>query len=150
MGAQKKYKVTLTDKERCELKAMVSTGKRAAYKITHARVLLLADENGKTGSDKDKAIAHSLGIGLTTIARVRRRFVEEGLEAALSRQPQLTRRAKKLDGAGEAFLIATVCSTAPEGRSTWPLKLLADKRVTSGVVESISHETVRQTLKKTP
>jgi len=88
-------------------------------------------------------------VGLSTVARVRRRLVEEGLESALNRQVQKNRRARKLDGEGEAFLIAVACSQAPEGRTAWTLKLLADRLIECEIVDSISMEAVRQTLKKT-
>ena len=97
---------------------------------------------------RDEDIARSLQIGSATVERVRRRCVEEGIEAALGRREQLNRRQKKLDGSGEAHLIALACGEPPEGRAGWTLKLLADRLVEREVVESISRETVRQTLKK--
>lgn len=145
----KRYRVTLTDEERAALKKLVSVGKAAARKITHARILLLADERSSGGGKTDVDIADALQVGLITVGRVRRRLVEQGLEAALNRQPQRNRRAKKLDGNAEAFLVATACSEAPEGRSSWTLKLLADRLVECEYVDSISPETVRQALKKT-
>ena len=98
---------------------------------------------------KDEEIARSLQIGNATVERVRRRCVEEGVEAALGRKEQLRRRQKKLDGLGEAHLIALACGEPPEGRADWTLQLLADRLVECEIVESISTETVRQTLKKT-
>lgn len=145
----KKYKVTLSEEERSMLLALVSVGKTAARKITHARILLLADANSKDGSRTDGMIVKALQVGLISVGRVRKRFVEQGLEAALNRQIQLNRRAKKLDGEAEAFLLATACSTAPEGRTSWTLKLLANRLVECSFVDSISPESVRQTLKKT-
>jgi len=145
----KKYKVTLTEEERSMLKELVSVGKAAARKITHARILLLADENSKAGSSTDEKIVEALQVGLISVGRVRKRFVEKGLEAALNRQVQINTKAKKLDGEAEAFLVATACSTAPEGRTSWTLKLLANRLVECRYVESISSESVRQTLKKT-
>lgn len=145
----KKYKVTLTVEERAMLRDLVSVGKAAARKITRARILLLADENSEAGKHTDEAIAKALQAGTATVARVRRRLVEQGLEAALNRKFQHNRRAKKLDGRGEAFLVATACSAAPEGRTSWTLKLLADRLVECDIVDSISPEAVRQTLKKT-
>lgn len=145
----KKYKVTLSEEERSMLLALVSVGKTAARKITHARILLLADANSKDGSRTDRMIVKALQVGLISVGRVRKRFVEQGLEAALNRQIQLNRRAKKLDGEAEAFLLATACSTAPEGRTSWTLKLLANRLVECSFVDSISPESVRQTLKKT-
>ncbi len=145
----KKYKVTLTEDERRDLIKRVSSGKTAARKITHARILLLADENSDEGNIIDRSIAKFTQVSVETVGRVRRRFVEEGLESALNRQVQKKRRSKKLDGKAEAFLIATACSTAPEGRKSWTLSLLADRLVECDIVESISRETVRKLLKKT-
>ena len=145
----KKYRVKLTTEEQQELKALVSRGRAAAYKQTHARILLLSDEAQVDGAMKDEEIARSLQIGEATVERVRRRCVEEGVEAALGRKEQLNRRPKKLDGQGEAHLIALACGEPPPGRVSWTLKLLADRLVECEIVESISPETVRQTLKKT-
>ncbi len=146
--SKKLYRVKLTEGERIELKAIISKGKAAARKQTHARILLLSDETSAAGSKTDQAIVSALGTSLRTIERVRQRFVEDGLETALNPKPQTRYRSKKLDGAGEAFLVATACSTAPEGRSSWTLQLLADRLVECEITESISYETVRQTLKK--
>ena len=145
----KKYRVHLEEWEREELKALVSKGRAAAYKQTHARILLLSDENPAEGPMKDQEIARALQVGISTVERVRRRCVDEGVEAALGRKEQVNRRQKKLDGSGEARLIAMACSQPPEGRASWTLKLLADGLVEREVVESISAETVRNTLKKT-
>ena len=145
----RKYRVQLGTEERQELKALVSRGRAAAYRQTHARILLLSDEAQGGGAMKDEEIARSLQIGSATVERVRRRCVEEGVEAALGRREQLRRRPKKLDGSGEAHLIALACSEPPKGRASWTLKLLADRLVEREIVESISPETVRQTLKKT-
>lgn len=145
---EKKYRVTLTDTERSMLKELVSKGQAAAQKITRARVLLLADERAAHGAHTDEFITQALGVGIVTVGRVRRRFVERGLEAALTRQEQQNRKAKKLDGKAEAVLIATACSAPPEGRSSWTLRLLADRLIECHVVDSISHEAVRQALKK--
>ena len=97
---------------------------------------------------KDEEIARALRVGTATVERVRRRCVEEGLEAALGRRQQLNRRQRKLDGAGEARLMAMACSQPPEGRAAWTLRLMADQLVECEIVGSISTETVRQTLKK--
>lgn len=144
----KKYRVTLTEEERSFLKGLVSSGKAAARKITHGRILLLADENSGAGNNTDEAIVNALQVGVVTVARIRQRFVEQGLESALNRQVQKNRKSKKLDGEAEAFLVATACSAAPEGRKSWTLKLLADRLVECEVVETISTEAVRKTLKK--
>ena len=146
---EKKYRVGLTGEEQAELRGLVSRGRVAAYKQTHARILLLSDESQPEGALKDGEIARSLKVGTTTVERVRRRCVEEGLESALGRKEQVNRRQKKLDGQGEAHLIALACSQAPEGRRSWTLQLLADQLVEREIVASISTETVRRTLKKT-
>ena len=146
---EKKYRIELSVEERQELKAMVSRGRAAAYRQTHARILLLSDEGQGDGVMKDGDIARSLPVGRATVERVRRRCVEEGVEAALGRREQLNRRQKKLDGPGEARLVALACAEPPLGRVSWTLKLLADRLVECKIVESISTETVRQTLKKT-
>ena len=139
----------LSVEERQELKALVSRGRAAAYKQTHARILLLSDESQSGGGMRDGDIARSLQAGTATVERVRRRCVEEGVEAALERKEQLNRRAKKRDGEGEAHLIALACAEPPEGRVSWTPQLLADGLVEREIVESISTETVRRTSKKT-
>lgn len=146
---KKKYIVSLTSQERAYLGKLTTTGKSSAYKINHARVLLLADTNREEGDWIDQAIASTLNISASTIERIRQRFVEEGLEQALNRQPQSQHKPHRLDGEHEAHLIALTCSTPPSGYSRWTLRLLAEKLVELEEVESISHETVRQTLKKT-
>ena len=145
----KKYRVRLVEDERQELKSLVSRGRAAAYKQTHARILLLSDENQADGAMKDEEIARALNVGTATVERVRRRCVEDGIEAALARKQQVNRRAKLLDGQGEARLIALACGEPPEGRADWTLRLLAERLVECEIVDSISTETVRQTLKKT-
>ena len=145
----KKYRVNLTEDERDFLKQLISKGKAAARKITHAQVLIHADESGSTSPLKDADIAKAVHISRLTIERIRKRFVEEGIESALNPKVQARRRAKKLDGEAEAFLVATACSKAPEGYKGWTLKLLADRLVECEIVDSISGETIRQTLKKT-
>ena len=135
----KRYRVKLSAEERQELKTLVSRGRGAAYKQTHGRVLLLSDEAHVDGAMKDEDIARVLQIGRATVERVRRRCVEEGIEAALGRK-QVNRRPKRLDGQGEAHLIALACGEPPEGRASWTLKLLADRLVECEVVE-VSTET---------
>ena len=144
----KKYIVDLSVDERGYLEEFTTTGRHAAYQITRARVLLKADRNQLGGSWCDVEISAALDVGIATVERVRRRFVEIGLEAALQRQPGGGRK-RKLDGEQEAHLIALRCSDAPNGQARWTLRLLADQMVELGHVESISDETVRQTLKKT-
>ena len=146
----KKYKVTLTADERRALHDLIATGKAAARKLTHARILLKADVSDDGLHWPDWRIADALEVGIDTVERVRQRFVEQGFDAALDRKKRLTPpRAVKLDGRGEARLIALACSPPPEGRVRWTMKLLADRLVELEVVESISDETVRVALKKT-
>ncbi len=144
----KKYRVKLTEAERQELKELLNKGRIAARKQTHARILLQCDESGAIPVKTDQAIAASLNISTRSIERVRQSFVEEGLESALNPKVQKHHLPKKLDCAAEAFLVATVCMGAPEGRAEWTMQLLADKLVECKIVDSISDETVRTTLKK--
>ena len=146
---KKKYIVTLTPVERQMLQAMLSRGKAAARKLMHARILLKADVTAGRPALSDDAIAEGIEAGRATVERVRRQFVEEGLEAALERRKPRRAYRRKLDGDGEAHLIALACSQAPEGRSRWTLRLLADRMVVLEHVDQLSHETVRAVLKKT-
>ena len=146
---KKKYIVTLRQEERQMLQAMLSKGKAAARKLMHARILLKADAGEGGPAWNDDAIAEGLEVGRATVERVRKQFVEEGFEAALDRRKPRRRYQRKLDGDGEAHLIALACSQAPEGRSRWTLRLLADRMVQLEQVDHLSHETVRQVLKKT-
>ncbi len=144
----KKYVVRLTAKERKYLEEFVSKGKRAAYKIKHANILLKADADGPGWSDE--AISEAFSAHANTVRNVRQRFVERGLVAALERKKQSTPSHKRiLDGEKEARLLAIGCSKPPKGRSRWTLHLLAHELVRLDIVESISYETVRRTLKKT-
>jgi transposase len=145
----KKYRIKLTEAERNELKALLNKGRTAARKQMHARILLQCDESGVEPPNKDQDIAKALNTSARSVERVRQRFVEEGLEAALNPKIQERTRFRKLDGAAEAFLVATACSQAPEGRTDWTMQLLADKLIECKMVDSISDETVRKTLKKT-
>jgi hypothetical protein len=146
----KKHIVTLTDDERQSLSALASAGRAAAKRITHARILLKADAAVGGPNWPDVDIADALEVGVRTVERVRERFVEQGLEAALSRKPQIRlSRLPVFDGDAEARLIALACSRPPEGRARWTLRLLADRLVELEVVEAVSHETVRRTLQKT-
>ena len=149
MMSTKKYRIRLTTDEQQELNALVSRGRAAAYKQTHGRILLMSDESRSDGGMKDAEITSALGVGQSTVERIRKRCVEEGVESALNRKKQLRRRQKRLDGEGEARLIAMACGEPPEGRASWTLKLLADQLVECEIVETISTETVRQALKKT-
>jgi len=139
----KRYVVELTGEERARLRDLLRGGKASVRMVTRARVLLKADE-GRT----DEAIAAALDVGTATVGRIRRRFVEEGLERALRERPRPGQR-RRLSGKQEAHLVAVACSTPPEGRARWTLRLLAGKVVELGFVPSISPETVRQVLKKT-
>jgi|SRR5215472_1641694 len=146
----KKYKVTLTAEERQQLQQQIAAGKAAAKKLTHARILLKADAAPGGPAWDDQRIAQAVEVSTDTIARVRQRFVEQGLEAALTRKKQeQPSRERKLDGRAEARLIALACSGPPAGRKEWTMQLLADKLVALEIVESISDETVRRILKKT-
>ena len=146
---KKKYLVTLTGEERQALHELTTAGKASALRQTHARILLKADQAKGGPAWPDERIAEALDVGLATVARVRQRFVEEGLEAALCRKPHQRHRPCKLDGRGEARLIALACAAPPDGRKEWTMRLLADRLVELEVVESISDETVRRVLKKT-
>lgn len=145
----KKYRVTLTAQERVDLGALISRGKAAARKLTHARILLQADEAPGGPGRTDSEIAAALDTSTRTIERVRQRFVEEGLESALLPKPSKRIYARSLDGAQEAHLIALACSPPPQGKRRWALRLLAERVVALGYVASTSHESVRRTLKKT-
>jgi transposase len=144
----KKYNVTLTQEERERLENIILSGKSAARKITRARILLKAD-SGKCGPGyKDEDIKEALDVGINTVANIRQRFVQEGLEEALVNRPSSRVYKRKLDGDAEARLATLACSSPPEGRDSWTLKLLADRMVELEYVDSISDETIRRTLKK--
>ena len=138
-----KYKVELTEPERSRLAEVAHRGKSSARTVKRALALLKADEG-----QVDREIADALAISARTVARVRTRFVNEGLTSALHDRPR-PGRSRKLNGRQEAHLVAVTCSDAPEGHTTWTLQLLADKVVAMEFAESISRETVRQVLKKT-
>lgn len=138
-----KYIVDLTKHEEEQLRKFISRGTVSARRAARARILLKANE-GLT----DEQVAAALDVGIATVGRIRQRFVEEGVEAALKDRPRPGQR-RKLTGKQEARLIALVCSSPPQGRARWSLRLLADKVVELGFTESICHETVRQVLKKT-
>ena len=146
----KRYKVTLDAQERQDLHDLIAAGQAAARKLTHARILLKADAAEGGPAWPDHQIADALEVSVATVERVRQRFVEEGLDAALDRKRrERPAREVKLDGRAEARLIALGCSAPPEGRAVWTMRLLADKLVELEVVDSISDETVRLALKKT-
>jgi transposase len=139
----KKYQVSLTELERETLLALTKKGAIAARKLSRAHILLQADAGAA-----DDAIAHALHIGTATVERIRKRFVEGGVEAALTERPRPGGK-PKLDGKAEATLVAWACSTPPDDHKQWTMQLLADKLVELKLVEAISDETVRRTLKKT-
>jgi transposase len=145
-----KFKVTLSVEERQTLEHLVSVGKAAARKLVHARILLLADEGPGGPQRIDEDIVESLHVSLSTINRVRKRFVTESVSAALDHRPQPPRPEKvKLSDAVEKQLIELACSDPPQGRCCWTLQLLADRLVALGRVDGVSRETVRRALKKT-
>ena len=147
---RKKYTVTLTAEERRQLSDLIAAGTAAARKLAHTRILLKADAAGGGAAWTDERIAEAVEVGRATVERVRQRFVEQGLEAALVRKPQdRPSRERKLDGRAEARLIALACSAPPGGRAEWTMQLLADRLVELEVVDTVSDETVRRALKKT-
>lgn len=145
----KKYIVRLSEDERTELKNLVRIGKVAAHKRLHAEILLKADVSDLGDQWQDQAISNAFGISTRPVERVRERLVKEGLEAALNRAKSNRVKSRVIDGENEAHLIALACGDAPDGRSRWTLRLLGQQMVKLGYVESVSHETIRQTLKKT-
>jgi len=144
----KKYLVHLTEDERTYLKSLIHKGKVAAHKRLHAEILLKADLGELGEKWQDKQIGETFGLSTRTVERVRERLVREGLEAALNRAAPVRARKRKIDGENEAHLVALLCGDAPEGRSRWTLRLLGQRMVELGYVESVAHETIRQALKK--
>ena len=147
MALKDKFIVRLTPEQRQELEKLVATGRRSAAMLTRARILLKADADGDGWADD--RIAEALDTSASTVARVRKKFVRQGLQAAIGRQRPTGRQYRKLDGAQEAQLAAVACSLPPEGQARWTMKLLADKLVELEVVETIDPATVWRTLKKT-
>lgn len=143
------YRVILSEEQRAELRGLVGSGTAPARMLTRARILLKANHGEGGPGWSDAAIAGALDVNPSTVLRVRRRFVTEGLTATLERKRPDRVYERALDGAQEARLIAVACSVPPDGQAHWSLRLLADELVRLEVVETISHETVRQTLKKT-
>lgn len=144
----KKYIVELTSEERKQLQQLVKKGKVPGYKIRHAQMLLKADQGNKGPCWPDAQVAEVFAAHVTTVERLRKRFIEQGLETALERNKR-NNYARKLDGDAEAHLISIACSAPPAGRSEWSLRLLADRLVELSVVDSVSYMTVSRTLKKT-
>ena len=145
----KKHHIRLSPQEREELETILRKGKASAHRQRHARILLLADANGPQGGWSDSQISDAAHTSVPTVERVRRICVEHGLERALERKDPEREYVRKLDGQAEAQLIALCCGEPPEGHARWTLHLLAGRLVELQIVDSISHETVRQTLKKT-
>ncbi len=135
--------------ERQALEDLVHKGKAAAIRRTHAQILLLADVGTEGPGKLDGEIAEHVGVNHRTVSRLRQRCVEEGLDAALERKPRSRERSRALDGDGEAQLVALMCGDPPPGQSRWTLHMLGSRLIELDVVASISHETVRQVLKKT-
>jgi transposase len=144
----KKFIVRLSVEERHQLESLIARGKSAARKLARARILLKADCSALGPAWSDEQISGALDVGPITVHRVRRAFVEGGLEGVLVRRP-VPRRPRMLDGEQEAHLIALACGSPPAGRRRWTLRLLADRMVALGHVGSVSHETIRRTLQKT-
>ena len=145
-----KYTVTLSEEERQELQSISSKGSHNSQKVLNALILLNVDVNQpKESRSPNESVSKVLKISMKKIDRVKKRFVEDGLEIALSGHPKVREYERKVDGDLEAKIVATSCSTPPEGFSRWSLRMLADKVVESEYVDRISYETVRRTLKKT-
>jgi len=145
----KKYIVELTSEERSGLKNIIKAERMAEHKRRHARILLKADQGPQGPAWKDADIANAFDCTIKSVERFRKRLLEHGLDAAMEHSNRGAYRTKKLDGVAEAHLIATACSSAPEGRNRWTVRLLADEMVSLGIVDSCSKSTVHNTLKKT-
>ena len=146
---RKRYIVQLNEEEQAGLRTLVGSGNAPARGLTHARILLKANQGEGGAGWTDAAIAGALEVGRATVERVRQTYATLGLEAALARKSPQRVYERTLDGAGEARLVALACSPPPTGQARWTLRLLAEQLVTLAVVDSISLETVRQTLKQT-
>ena len=144
----KKYIIRLSLEERAELSSLVNKGKAAAYKRLHSQILLKSDINEAGPGWSDQKIAEAFDVSIPTIERLRKRLVKEGLESALNRVKQKKVRRCSLDGEQEAHLIALTCSDPPGGYGRWTLRLLSDQMVELNYTDKVSHETVRQVLKK--
>ncbi len=146
---RKKYQIVLSSDERTQLSQLIAAGTASARKLSHARILLKADQSPAGPGWVDQRIADAVEVSQPTVFRVRKQFVQDGLQAALDRRPSRRTYLRKLDGEQEAHLIALACSDPPPGRARWSLRLLADQLVELEIVEEISYQTVRRTLKKT-
>ncbi len=143
---KKKYPVILSDTEREQLKNLIAAGTVPARKLTHARILLKADQGSEGPGWVDEQVAEAVEVSQPTVSRVRKQYVEEGLQAALNRRPPNRHYHRKLDGQQEARLIALACSEPPEGQARWSLRLLAERMVELEVVDDLSYQTVSWTL----
>jgi transposase len=146
---KKKHPVILSETERDDLKSLIASGTAPARKLTHARILLKADQSPEGPGRVDEEVADAVEVSQPTVCRVRKRYFEEDLEAVLNRGAPNRHYHRKLDGEQEARLIALACSEPPEGQARWSLRLVADKLVELEVVDDVSYQTVRRTLKKT-
>ena len=146
---RKRYIVVLSEEERARLHTMIGRGVAPASALTHARILLKANQGEAGPGWTDAAIAVALEVNPATVARIRQQYVTTGLDAALQRKPPARQYRRRLDGAQEARLVALACSAPPEGHKRWTLRLLAQRMVELQVVETVSYETVRQALKQT-
>ena len=144
-----KQTVRLSDDQRRRLDRLTRVGRAHARSIQHARILLLADAEGDGPAWTDEKVADALGCGVSTVARLRKRFLQDGLDEAVRPRREVPGRPPKIDGLAEAHLVALACSEPPAGRATWSLRLLTDTFVALGVCEPVRHETVRLALKKT-
>lgn len=149
MSKEAKYIVRLEAAEREELEKLIARGGRASSVLVRSRVLLQADQSEAGPGWADERIAEFAGVSLSTVHRVRQRFVEEGVPSAVFRKPAANRQYRTFDGAQEARLVALACSAPPQGRTRWTLTLLADRAVELEIVDQVSRETVRRTLKRT-
>src|SRR5262245_22618405 len=146
---RKRYAVELSEDERGYLKGLIAAGTAPARKLTHARILLKADQAPGGPGWVDEAIAEAVEVSQPTVFRVRRQYLEQGVDAALNRRPPSRRYERKLSGEQEARLVALSCGAPPDGQARWSLRLLADKLVELEVVDAISYQTVRRVLQKT-
>ncbi len=146
---RKRYIVVLSEEERARLHTMIGRGVAPASALTHARILLKANQGEAGPGWTDAAIAVALEVNPATVARIRQQYATTGLDAALQRKPPARQYQRRLDGAQEARLVTLACSAPPEGHKRWTLRLLAERMVELQVVETVSYETVRQALKQT-
>lgn len=144
----KKYSVVLSSSERQELLRWSKSQRRSERERKRARILLLADQAQEGGAAKDSEIAAQVKVALLTVNRVRQRFEERGLESSVHRKVQEKRKPRRLDGQGEAFLVALTCGTPPHGQQRWTLRLLKEALIEQEIIDDIGQETIRQTLKK--